>query len=156
MSIAFVFLFIVADWLAHINVINYRQGLQDHFYSLNLVGAIELFLAVGAVWYLGWVIGIIVSVLAVIRGVYKIIGWVLSLPTYRSFNPYTVCRWAEWEVFALIPAAIIVAAFVTVSFFVTKFGCLSAALNNNTVALIIAAAIVVFGPIARHYVEDNL
>lgn len=153
MSIAFVVIFLVADWLIHISAANYESGMIDYRVTTYICLLTQLLLIVPIIWYLGWIAGILFAAFSFFQGMYITIGWAFSLPSFFLGSPY---RWAYYELVALIPAQIIIVVFTIVSFFVTKFGCLYTFISKNTIVLLPVLAAMAIGFAVRKVLMDRL
>ena len=155
MGIAFVVLFIISNELTYMVAVNQKMGLVRHISAGNLCWMNRIVLIVPAIWYCGWIVGIILFLFSLFGLLHATIGWILSIPSLFSKSEKTIYSIVELECGLLIPINVICLVFTVLSFFFAKYKDVYY-LFNSLQSVCVLAAVLIVGLIARLIVSRSI
>ena len=125
MLIAFVVIFLLSSFWIKAIAVDQQMGYNPFLFGTDLFCIItRLILLVMCIWYLGWIAGIIVSVLDFFGIISACFSWFLNLPFLAYKNIEEMHKKMRFKLSMLPVVLIVCLVFTIVSFFTTRFASL--------------------------------
>ena len=150
MLIAFVVIFLLSSFWIKAIAVDQQMGYNPFLFGTDLFCIItRLILLVMCIWYLGWIAGIIVSVLDFFGIISGCFSWFLNLPflAYKSIEE--MHKKMRFKLSMLPIVLIVCLVFTIVSFFTTRFASLYDFFAENIFVLFILMAVAIVSNIFR-------
>jgi hypothetical protein len=150
MLIAFVLIFLLSSFWIKAIAVDQQMGYNPFLFGTDLLCIVtRLILLVMSIWYLGWIAGIIISVLDFFGIISACFTWFLNLPflTYKSVEE--MHKKMKFKLSMLPIILIVCLAFTIVSFFTTRFASLYDFCAENIFILFVLAGVAIVSNILR-------
>lgn len=150
MLIAFVVIFLLSSFWIKAIAVDQQMGYNPFLFGTDLFCIItRLILLAMCIWYLGWIAGIIVSVLDFFGIISGCFSWFLNLP-FLSYKSIEEMHKKMRFKLSMLPIVLIVClVFTIVSFFTTRFASLYDFFAENIFVLFILMAVAIVSNIFR-------
>lgn len=150
MTMLFVILFLLSSQLIHSVAIDQQQGINPYpFGTWIFCSLLHVLLLVSAIFYLGWLWGIILFLVHLFGVLDLTIMWILNIPVFFIKEDRQIFTLATVRRNLLFPLLLANLIFTIVSFFIADYQALFHFLNDIPYSLVIILAVAAFFSIPR-------
>ena len=143
MEIVFVILFILSSQLVHSVAVDQQTGFNPYPFGTTLsCMAYHPLLLISAIFYLGWIWGIVLFLAHFFGIIHATISWVLDIPELLINNEKRFLGFLRLKLCLLGPVLLANLIFTVSSFFIVDFESLLSLFQGNPGSLIVIAIVV--------------